>query len=273
LTAANPTAAVPLPDLVSTAVERVLQLADSWLGWDGRPIMTEDGERTYTPHKAIRRTADHLLDHLAEIEGLVAGVEPPPDRWHGSLTTTPADLALFTDADRDEARERLGRLAQLYALRLRALDEQTWDQPRPGHLSIRRIVEHVASTWYADQLGDLLTSNNTTELIRRVYSAFNARDIDEALASIQPDVEWANGWEGGYVQGHDALRDYWTRQWQELDPTVTPVAITVDGDSADVLVDQVVRAADGPLIRAGRVKHRYRVHSGLIARLDITPVD
>jgi ketosteroid isomerase-like protein len=118
----------------------------------------------------------------------------------------------------------------------------------------------------------MTSNNNTTELIWRAYSAFNARDIDEAVASMQPDVEWANWWEGGYVQGHDALRDYWTRQWQELNPNVTPVAINVDGDSVDVLVDQVVRAADGSLISSGRVKHHYRLRNGLIARMDIMPV-
>jgi hypothetical protein len=27
-----------------------------------------------------------------------------------------------------------------------------------------------------------------------------------------------------YVNGHDEVRDYWTRQWKELNPTVIPVS-------------------------------------------------
>ena len=43
------------------------------------------------------------------------------------------------------------------------------------------------------------------ELLRSAYEAFNARDIDSALAAMTPDVDWANGWEGGRVVGHDAV--------------------------------------------------------------------
>src|SRR4029453_225366 len=55
------------------AVERVLALAATWLAWDGRPRLAADGARAYTPHKAIRRTADHIVDHLAQPEALLAG--------------------------------------------------------------------------------------------------------------------------------------------------------------------------------------------------------
>jgi hypothetical protein len=109
------------------------------------------------------------------------------------------------------------------------------------------------------------------EVIRRGYAAFNARDVDGALAAMTDDVVWANGWEGGHVHGHAEVRDYWTRQWRELDPNVTPLEITVNGDTADVLVDQVVRNADGSEVRAGTVRHRYVVRGGRIARMDIDP--
>ena len=36
-------------------------------------------------------------------------------------------------------------------------------------------------------------------LLRSAYKAFNARDIDTALAAMHHDVEWQNGMEGGYV--------------------------------------------------------------------------
>ncbi|MBV9490684.1 MAG: nuclear transport factor 2 family protein, partial [Verrucomicrobia bacterium] len=43
---------------------------------------------------------------------------------------------------------------------------------------------------------------NESDLLRRAYEAFNRRDVDAVLAVMQPDVEWANGLEGGTVQGH-----------------------------------------------------------------------
>jgi ketosteroid isomerase-like protein len=48
--------------------------------------------------------------------------------------------------------------------------------------------------------------------MRSLYSAFNARDVDACLAAMAPDVDWANGWEGGRVIGRAAVRDYWERQ-------------------------------------------------------------
>ena len=62
-------------------------------------------------------------------------------------------------------------------------------------------------------------------LLRKTYAAFNARDIDAVLATMHPDVDWPNAWEGGRVHGHGAVRGYWTRQWAEIDPTVEPTDI------------------------------------------------
>lgn len=55
-------------------------------------------------------------------------------------------------------------------------------------------------------------------LIEKVYDEFNARKIDAVLLVMHP-THWANGWEGGYVKGKDGIRNYWTRQWKEIDRT------------------------------------------------------
>jgi hypothetical protein len=44
----------------------------------------------------MRRVADHLVDHLAELEARLVGWTTEPDAWHGSMVTTPGDLAAFT---------------------------------------------------------------------------------------------------------------------------------------------------------------------------------
>jgi len=100
-------------DVVTGMVGHVLELAETWPRWDGKPIEVQvEGEppRTYTPHKAVRRVADHLLDHLAEIQARLAEQPTEPDTWHGSMVTTAADLAAFSSEDLEEARSRLRRL-------------------------------------------------------------------------------------------------------------------------------------------------------------------
>jgi hypothetical protein len=135
-------------------VEHVLDLAATWTAWDGTPAHVDD--RVYTPHKAIRRVADHMIDHLAEMEARLAGEEPQPDHWHASALTTEADRAPFTAQDLEEARSRLTRLARIWADRLDALTAAQLDHSPGDGWSFRELAHHLAeSTYYADAVGDL----------------------------------------------------------------------------------------------------------------------
>ncbi|MEU4113461.1 hypothetical protein AB0F71_03045 [Kitasatospora sp. NPDC028055] len=142
--------------LIPAAVRHMLALAETWTAWDGRPVVNADG-RTYTPHKVVRRVADHLVDHLAEVEARLVGAPTAPDHWHASLVTTPADLAPFTVADLDEARSRLTRLGAIWAHRIAALPERQLDDSPGTGWSIRQIVRHLAegTAYYADSLGPI----------------------------------------------------------------------------------------------------------------------
>jgi DNA-binding transcriptional MerR regulator len=144
-----------LVHLVDLGVTRTLELASTWLAWDGLPRVSEDGTRIYTPHKVIRRYVDHLVDHLAEIEALLAGEETEPDGWYASTVTLDADWAHFTEADLNEAAQRLRRLARIYAIRLGTVGANEWSRSREPNWTLRTIVQHVSSSWYAEQLGDL----------------------------------------------------------------------------------------------------------------------
>jgi hypothetical protein len=155
MTATERTVTANPGELVVAAVDRILGLARTWLAWDGRPRAAEDGIRLFTPNKAIRRHADHLVDHLAQIEALLAGQESEPDGWHASAVTLASDWAPFTEAELNEATQRLRRLARLYVLRLAAAGPEEWDRPQESGWTIREIVEHVARAWYAEQVGDL----------------------------------------------------------------------------------------------------------------------
>jgi hypothetical protein len=115
-----------------------------------------------------------------------------------------------------------------------------------------------------------LSVNDDRRRLERAYTAFNARDIDGALASMHADVEWPNGWEGGVLRGHDAVRDYWTRQWAEIDPTVDPVAFRTAADGRVVVeVRQIVRDRTGLLLADQVVEHVYRFEDGLVRSMEI----
>ena len=64
------------------------------------------------------------------------------------------------------------------------------------------------------------------DLIKKAYSAFNERDIDKALSTMQPNVQWSKAWEGGYISGHDEIKQYWTRQWTEINPKVVQLRLS-----------------------------------------------
>lgn len=107
-------------------------------------------------------------------------------------------------------------------------------------------------------------------LIKNAYSAFNARNIDTVLLALHPDVRWSNGWEGGYVMGHDEVRNYWIRQWKELDPNVEPVSFGERNDGRiEVTVHQIVKDLQGNLLFDGTVKHIYSIKDGLLQNMDI----
>jgi hypothetical protein len=108
------------------------------------------------------------------------------------------------------------------------------------------------------------------QILQRAYAAFNAREVDAALATMHPDVEWPNGMEGGYVRGHDEVRRYWTRQWGLIDPHVEPLRFASD-DTGRIVVDvqQVVRDLAGAVITDAVVQHVYRIEGRLIRHMEI----
>jgi hypothetical protein len=108
------------------------------------------------------------------------------------------------------------------------------------------------------------------ELLASAYKHFNARDIDSVLSLMHPDVDWPNGMEGGRVQGHNAVRDYWIRQWAILDPHVEPTGYASDADGRiNVQVHQVVRDLAGKVLLDHMVQHVYLVQDGLIRNMEI----
>ena len=111
---------------------------------------------------------------------------------------------------------------------------------------------------------------NTQTLINQAYSAFNQRDIDSALALMSENVSWPKASEGGRVVGKKEIRAYWTRQWKEFDPHVTPIElIDREEGKTDVRVHQLVKSLGGDVLSDSEVWHVYTVANGLIERMDL----
>lgn len=108
------------------------------------------------------------------------------------------------------------------------------------------------------------------ELLRRVYAAFNRREIETVLGEMHPDVDWPNGMEGGRVLGTAAVRDYWKRQFESLDPRVEPKNFTPEADGRIAVdVHQVVHDKAGKLLVDHMVQHVYEIRDGLIQSMEI----
>jgi len=108
------------------------------------------------------------------------------------------------------------------------------------------------------------------DLIKKAYAAFNARDINTALSTMHPEVQWPKAFEGGYVSGHNEIREYWTRQWTEINPAVQPVGFNERQDgSLEITVHQKVKDLQDNTIFDGMVKHIYILQDGLLRRMDI----
>ncbi|WP_276479667.1 nuclear transport factor 2 family protein [Paraflavitalea pollutisoli] len=108
------------------------------------------------------------------------------------------------------------------------------------------------------------------EIVRRSYDAFNDRDVEAALGCMDPDVDWPNGLEGGYLYGHKAVHDYWVRQWHMIDPHVEPISYSNDAEG-NIVVDVQLSVYDleGNVIVEEKLQHVYLVMQGLIKRMEI----
>lgn len=111
---------------------------------------------------------------------------------------------------------------------------------------------------------------NTESLIVQVYSAFNRRDIDGALAFMSDSVSWPKASEGGRVVGKEEIRAYWSRQWKEFDPHVDPLEVLDRGaGGTHVRVHQLVKNLAGDLLSDSEVWHIYTIANGRIERMDL----
>jgi hypothetical protein len=87
---------------------------------------------------------------------------------------------------------------------------------------------------------------------------------------MTPDVAWPRAFKGGFVNGPEEVRAYWTEQWSEINPHVEPVAFhPEDGGQFLVEVHQVVRNLAGSVLADEHVGHRFTIKNGLIQSMEV----
>ena len=104
---------------------------------------------------------------------------------------------------------------------------------------------------------------------KNIYQYFNERNIELVIDNMTDDVQWANGMEGGYLHGRDAVREYWTRQFGLINSKVVPLQVEGDRDVIKIKVHQVVHDLNGNLLADEIIEHYFHLRNGSITRFDI----
>ena len=102
-----------------------------------------------------------------------------------------------------------------------------------------------------------------------LYKNFNDRKIELVISAMTEDVKWANGMDGGYVYGHDGVREYWTRQFTLVSSNVTALKIESKNGIVTIRVHQVVHDMEEKLLADEIVEHFFHLKGDKIARFDI----
>lgn len=113
--------------------------------------------------------------------------------------------------------------------------------------------------------------HSTNSFLQNLYDAFNRREIETVLSTMREDVQWANGMEGGFVYGRDAVREYWRRQFETINPQLEPRNFEFDeaNNRHVVTVYQVVQDLDGNVLFDKTVKQIFTLEDGLIKLFEI----
>lgn len=110
---------------------------------------------------------------------------------------------------------------------------------------------------------------NPRHFFDELYNNFNLRRIEKVIVHLADNVQWANGMEGGYVYGHEGVREYWTRQFTMINARVTPLDIEASDDRVKIKVHQVVHDLNGELVSDEVVEHTFYLAGDTITRFEI----
>ena len=112
--------------------------------------------------------------------------------------------------------------------------------------------------------------SSNQQFLQNLYDAFNKREIETIISLMRPDVKWANGLEGGFVYGRDAVREYWTNQFKDIQPELEILRFETDEKNRNVVtVHQIIRDLQGNLLADATVQQIFTIENGLISLYEI----
>ncbi len=112
--------------------------------------------------------------------------------------------------------------------------------------------------------------SSNQQFLQNLYDAFNKREIEIIISFMRPDVKWANGVEGGFVYGRDAVREYWTNQFKDIQPELDTLKFETDENNRNVVtVHQVLKDLQGNLLADATVQQIFTIEDGLISLYEI----
>ncbi|MEO6588857.1 MAG: nuclear transport factor 2 family protein, partial [Pyrinomonadaceae bacterium] len=87
------------------------------------------------------------------------------------------------------------------------------------------------------------------KFLQNLYDAFNKREIETIISLMTPNVKWANGLEGGFVHGRDAVREYWINQFKDIQPELETLKFETDENNRNIVtVHQIVKDLQGRVL-------------------------
>jgi hypothetical protein len=112
--------------------------------------------------------------------------------------------------------------------------------------------------------------SSNQQFLQNLYDAFNRREIEIIISLMRPDVKWANGLEGGFVYGRDAVREYWNNQFKMIQPELETLNFETDEKNRNIVtVHQIIRDLQGNLLADATVQQIFTIENGLISLYEI----
>jgi limonene-1,2-epoxide hydrolase len=120
------------------------------------------------------------------------------------------------------------------------------------------------------KLPGVLTMSSNQQLLQSLYTAFNNRELETIISVMHPEVKWANGVEGGFVYGRDAVREYWTNQYKVIQVQLETLKFETDDKNRNVVtVHQIVKDLQGNLLADMTVKQIFTIENNAIVLYEI----
>ena len=116
----------------------------------------------------------------------------------------------------------------------------------------------------------VIIMGSNRQFLQKLYDAFNKREIETIISFMYSDVKWANGVEGGFVYGRNAVREYWTNQFKDIQPELETLKFETDENNRNVVtVHQVIKDLQGNLLADATIQQIFTIENGLISLYEI----